>query len=933
MPKLHLPLPFARNKNFVGRNSQLEQLSRKIQTEGQFQRIAIVGLGGVGKTQIALETTYRIKERSSDLLVFWVPANDSSAFEQAYLKIGQTLQIPSINDQKADVKKLVKDELSRESQKKWLMVVDNADDVKIFSKDDQNYSFHLDQYLPENSQGSIIFTTRTMGVAIDLVGDQAGDNVIAVEKMSIDDAKTLLKVNLVMKDLMDDIEAPAELLDLLTCLPLAIAQAAAYINKNRIAISRYIALYKESEENMIDILSENFKAQARYESTKNPVAATWLISFNQIRHEDPLAAEYLAFMSCVNQRDIPASILPVHQTLRMNKALGTLKAFSFITLRTTLHDGIDSYDVHRLVHLATRNWLKLDPKHGDQLTIWSGKTLDWLAEIFPKGNHENKEKWTLYLPHARYILASSYLPNGHDKEQWTLLYNVAWCLRSSGDYSAAEFFARRDLTLREAVLGPRDRDTLSSLNSLAIVLECQGKDREAELISRRALDGRKLVLGMEDPDTLTSVSHLALVLHSQGRYEEAEKMNRYALEGRERLGPLSADNLMSINNLANVLRSRAQYEEAEKLNRKALEGRQKVLGPLHPDTLTSIDDLASVLEFQGKHDKAELLICQALEGRKQALGAQHPDTLTSKSKLASVLQHLGKFKAARGMNLEVLQGRERVLGLQHPDTLTSASNLADVLYRQGYYEEAKELWQRSWECQKVTLGIHHPSTLRSASNLAGLYQTQCKWKEAEMMNQEVLARYRESHGPHHPYTLTSMSNFAELLQKQGKYEAAEELHRQALKGREALGPEHPDTLASVSNLAGILTRQQKYKEADVMHGRALEGYEKTLGPYHVDTLTSVYHIANSLHIRKEYNDAIPLYERACAGYEKEIGVNHPTTRSCARHYAKLLAKLDEESHVTGKKDDSIAPTVWKSLSNQFVSQKSYTTPSIDWNID
>jgi len=928
-----LPLPFGRNKNFVGRNSQLEQLSLNIQTEDHFQRIAIVGLGGVGKTQIALEIAYRMKELSSESAVFWVPANDSSAFEQAYLKIGQTLQIPGINDKKADVKQLVKDELSRKSLRKWLMVVDNADDVTLFSKDDQSYSFPLDKYLPESSQGLIIFTTRTMGVAIDLVGDQAGETVIAVEKMSLDEAKTLLKVGLVSKDSMDDNMATVELLDLLTCLPLAIAQAAAFISKNQIEICKYIALYKEGEENMISILSENFKAQARYESAKNPVATTWLISFNQIKLEDPLAAEYLAFMSCVSQRDIPVSILPPQQTLKMNKALGTLKAFSFINQRTTLHDCSDSYDVHGLVHLATRNWLKTDPKDGGQLTIWSGITLDRPAEIFPKGHHENRAKWTLYLPHAHYILASPYLPNGHEKAQWTLLYNIAWCLRSSGDYRAAEGIARRDLKLREAVLGPSSRDTLSSVNNLAVVLECQGKDEEAELMSRRALDGRELVLGMEDPDTLTSVSDLALVLHGQGKYKEAEKMNRHALEGRERLGPLLEDTLTSINNLANVLRSQAQYEEAEELSRRALEGRQEVLGKLHPDTLTSVDDLASILEFQARYDKVEQLYRQALEGRKQALGAQHPDTLTSMSKLASVLQSRGKYKAAEEMNRKVLQERERVLGLQHPDTLTSASNLADVLYRQCCYGKAEELWQRAWGCQKVTLGIHHPSTLRSASNLAGLFQTQRKWKEATIMNQEVLARYRESHGPHHPYTLTSMSNFAELLQEQDKYEAAEDMHRQALKGREAFGPGHPDTLASLSNLAAVLTRQKKYVEADVMHGRALDGYEKTLGPYHVHTLTSVYHIAHSLHTRKLYDDAIAFYERACAGYEKELGGHHDTTRSCARHYAKLLATLDEESRVTGKKDGSVTPTAWKTLPHRVISQKTFVTSSVDWSLD
>lgn len=366
-----LPLPFRRNNNFVGRSLQLEQLTLKIYTEDQCQRIAIVGLGGVGKTQIALEIAYKIQEMSSDFAVFWVPASNASAFEQAYLNIGRALQIPGINDGKANVKQLVRDELSRSSSRRWLMVIDNADDIRFFFKDDDSRSTPLGEYLPDSTQGSIVFTTRNMAAAVDLIGDQAGDNVITVEEMDFNEAKGLLRSYLVRKELMEDNEATIGLLDLLTCLPLAIAQAASYINKNRMAISRYISLYKHSEENSISLLSEDFQTQTRYRSTKNPVATTWQISFDQIKQDDPLAAEYLSFMSCIDRQDIPESILPPQRAIEKDKALGTLKAYSFLTLRTTMRDGSDSYDVHRLVHLATRNWLRNDPENGDQLKIWS----------------------------------------------------------------------------------------------------------------------------------------------------------------------------------------------------------------------------------------------------------------------------------------------------------------------------------------------------------------------------------------------------------------------------------------------------------------------------------------------------------------------------------------------------------------------------------
>ena len=931
-------MPFTRNKNFVGRSSQLEQLTLKIRAEGQSHRIAIQGLGGVGKTEIALEVAYRIKDLPG-YTVFWVPASDSSAFEHAYLNIGQALEIPGINDKKANVKQLVRDELSRDTSGKWLMVVDNADDINLFLKGDENGSIPLDEYLPQSSQGSTLFTTRSLAAAVELVGDQAGDDVVSVEQMNRNDARSLLKSYLLRKHLVEDEEATVELLDnLLVCLPLAIAQAAAYMNKRDMSISRYIALFKESEDSMISILSEGLQNRR---STKNPVSTTWLISFNQIKRDDPLAADYLSFMSCIGRQDIPVSILPPRQTIEKENALGTLKAYSFITLRTTLRDGSDSYDVHQLVHLATRNMLRTDTEKGDQLTTWSEKTLIQLAETFPKGTHENKAKWTSYMPHARCILASPHLPKRSEKHQWVLLFNVAWCLRSSGDYDAAATMARRDLELRETALGLQHPDTLSSVNNMAVVLDHQGKYEHAEQMSRRALNGRETVLGMEHPDTLTSASHLALILWSQGSYDEAEKVNRRALEGRERLGSLLEDTLTSVNNLAGVLTSRARYREAEELNRRALDGRQRVLGPLHPDTLTSIEDLAWVLERQGNYDIAESLNRQAWEGRKQALGPQHPDTLTSMSKLALVLQSQGKYKAVEEMNRQVLQDRERVLGPQHPDTLTSVCNLAAVLYYQAKYEEAEKMYRRALKSVKATLGSRYPLKSRIASDLAGLLQVQCKWKEAEMMNREVFAQYKENLGLEHPYTLTSMSNLAEILQEQDKFEEAEDLHRQALKGRKVLGLEHPHTLASISNLAALLVRQKKYDEAEVMHRRALDGYEKKLGPEHVDTLTSVYHVAHLLHTRKQYNDAIGFYEKACAGYEKQLGHQHRTTQSCAHNYAKMLQEMDEGSRkgrdtrgrAVGGKGYSAALVAWRAAFGNSMGENKPTISNIDWSVD
>ncbi|KAK5073395.1 hypothetical protein LTR70_010318 [Exophiala xenobiotica] len=168
-------------------------------------------------------------------------------------------------------------------------------------------------------------------------------------------ATQLLKKSLASPNLVDDTQDATALLESLTYFPLAIAQAAAYINENGITLSDYSLLLEQKEEETIDILSEEFKDYGSYRDVKNPVATTWLISFERIQRSDPLAAGYLSFIACVNPRDIPESLLPPGPSRNQEvKAIGTLAAYSFISRRPVEF----SLDLHRLVHLATRNWLR-----------------------------------------------------------------------------------------------------------------------------------------------------------------------------------------------------------------------------------------------------------------------------------------------------------------------------------------------------------------------------------------------------------------------------------------------------------------------------------------------------------------------------------------------------------------------------------------------
>ena len=600
-PKPLRVLPFGRNRDFVGRQSHLNQLITMLYTEDteeDCQRAALVGLGGVGKTQIALELVFQIQKLSPECSVFWVRASDATSFESSYREIGQQLKIPGLDEDKADVKELVRAKLSQENAGKWILIVDNADDLELlYDKADESSGSHaLHDYLPFSFNGAILFTTRDRKAA----SKYAGPNVILIEEMDDMESRELLKRSLQNKCLVEDGDSTIKLLTFLLNLPLAIMQAAAFLNAQDATIAEYLRIYEKSSDNVINLLSEDFEDRRRYSDVKNPVATTWLISFEQIQHRDRLAAYYMAFMSCINDQDIPRDLLqktkaidPLTSQLQKTKAIGTLKAFGFIKERI----GRESYDMHRLVHIAMQNWLKLN----NEWMLWKEKTLKEIADAFPWPEHENKAKWTMYLPHAQCIITSTKVDRRLEELRSRLLHNIGECFRITGKYAEAEKINRQALQLKEKVLGAKHPSTLVTMNNLAYVLGNQGLYAEAEQMHRQTLQLSEKVLGTEHPDTLRSIYNLASVLNNQGKYAEAEQMHQQTLQLREKvLGTEHPDTLNSMDNLALVLNNQGKYAEAEQMHRQALELYEKVLGAEHPDTLISMNNLAIVLKNQGK---------------------------------------------------------------------------------------------------------------------------------------------------------------------------------------------------------------------------------------------------------------------------------------------------------------------------------------------
>jgi len=723
--------------------------------------MSIYGLGGGGKTAVALELAYRMMAKHSPFLVLWVPAISRETFENAYRKIGILLCIPGTTDENANVKQLIKNSLNSGDFGNWLMVVDNADDPSVLldSTNDDPRAGRLYDYLPRSDQGSIVFTTRDRKVAERLTQS----SVLELEDMIKAEAKQLMARRIIKGTLLNDQSATNELLELLTYLPLAIVQAVAFINSNQVSILDYVSLFKQVDTE-VEILSERFEDLTRYQETESTIARTWQISFEQILKQDQLAADYLSFMACIDRTNIPQSLLPVEGTaVQRLKALGTLTGYAFITERQQNSQQVEGerlFNIHRLVQKATVWWLK---EH-NTWTAWTETAYGRLEELVPYGGHEGRSKWIIYLPHAIHVadLGSTLSETGRA----SLLDRIGRCQATLGQYTAAEETHRRVLSLRRKSLGNEDVTTLISMNQVGIALDYRGKYEEAEAMYRQTLALGEKVLGKEHPSTLTSMNNLAQVLDGQGKYEEAEAMHRQELALCEKvLSKEHPDTLTSMNNLALVLHKQGKYEEAEAMHRQTLALKEKVLSKEHPSTLTSMNNLAQVLGSQGKYEEAEAMHRQTLALREKVLSKEHPDTLASMNNLALVIKKQGKYEEAEAIHRQTLALREKVLSKEHPDTLMSMNNLALVLSSQGKYEEAEAMHRQELAlCEKV-LSVEHPDTLTSVYCLAHLLAKQDLYDDATTLYQRACDGYSVVLGDDHPTARACQRHYLEMLQR------------------------------------------------------------------------------------------------------------------------------------------------------------------------
>ncbi|GAB1193762.1 hypothetical protein APSETT444_002990 [Aspergillus pseudonomiae] len=696
-------VPFRRNPLFVSRSAEIAMVDDILDSDSAFSQAAIVGLGGVGKTQIALEYAHILRERHPDCAIYWIPVTNIESMLEAYLQIAKELQISNVGNDIEGIQSIVQHRLSQESSGKWLLVLDNADDISFWAdktKDTAGSS------LPKSRHGSILFTTRSHKTAAGLVGR----NIVTVKAMNNELAKNLLGNTLIDRSLLADERASAELLQKLTCLPLAIVQAAAFINENQMTLSEYISLHDSTEESMIGMLSQDFEDEGRYEDGKNPIAATWLISFEQIQASDALAAEYLSLMACVDSKNIPRIYLPITQLAAESAAaIGTLKAFSFIAS----HENNQLLDIHRLVHLATRNWLRMQ----GTLTEWTNKALSHMNALFPFPRHENRHMWRPLLPHARYILESLSW-NTPTSAGIHLLRIFGYGALSDGRYEEARRAFNTVTDFNKCSLGIEHPVTLSTQAALADVCFRQGEWSKAEELSIQTLGSLKKVVGIESTVTLTTMSVLVSIYCLQERWAKAEALEQETLKAYERVfGAEHPETLLNKSSLARIYRGKGKWNRARKLDLQILKCHRTALGMDHPLTLSSTRILADDYVYLGLLRKAEALQTQATETSKRVLGPEHPDTIFAAGTLASIYSDRGRLEDAEKLQIWVLKSSREVLGAEHPYTIWDMAYLADTWRRMGRYTEATDMLEKCMQLEMKVLGAYYSDTLKLSRKL------------------------------------------------------------------------------------------------------------------------------------------------------------------------------------------------------------------------
>lgn len=734
--------------------------------------MAISSLGGLGKSQLAIEYACGFAERQGSTWIFWIHASSQAQVEDGFRKIADALQLAGREDPKANnIPLLVHNWLSDEENGKWIVVVDGVDKDGVLNRANESSRDQrpLESYLPQTRNGCVIYTTRGLGMAAGLAGG-TWEYVIQVGRMTEADALALVEKKL---GPCSDANMVAEFLKTLVWGPLAIDLAAAYIKAkpHRRSMKKYVTKFRNGSEKLRKVIRQCQRDGGdMWDGLLGAlsVVPAWQISFDYIRCRRPSAANLLCVMSFFDVQGIPKWVLsPLRKTAndamqsrilaqdgdseseddddesdadlsadaRFEEDVAVLARYRLITVNA---QG-DKFEMNKFVRISTLAWLRAYDNDVDE--IFLREYIERMAASFPTGEPKD---WAICRDlFAQVQTAVGYKPTEDVLEQWaTLCHNAGQFAMLQGNYFVAERMAAKAKEAREKRLGKDDALTLQSASLLASITS------EIERLNLPRIPTR--------PAKVVGSTYRAPYWFVDAKRRSLESLETSKVE----FGAKSLQTMIIVGTLAYAQHNMGEWEEAEKLGLEVVEVLKAELGAQHWQTLESMNTLVQTYQERGRWTEAEQLVKETMEVWKtQTQGQAHH--------------------------------------IDHIQTLTSMSDLAYVWAKQGRFKEAEKLGTEALEAMRVIRKRDDTDVAHAKHNLAAAYEGQGRWEEAEKLERDAMEIYKEKLEPTNPLTLRVMYDLAHTLKAQGRDEDALAMMQECLEGRRlSLGQEHPHTMAS-----------------------------------------------------------------------------------------------------------------------------------------
>ncbi|MBP8000518.1 MAG: tetratricopeptide repeat protein, partial [Chloroflexi bacterium] len=688
LPLDHIPQPgnlapgsrmlMGLNPHFVGRERELRQVAQVLQTGDTAaigQMATITGLGGVGKSQLAIAFAHHYGAFFAGG-VFWVNMSDGASVPAELAQCGTAMQIGdgyaglSLEEQVQRVQRAWQEPIPR------LLLFDNCEEESL-----------LAQWRPTTGGCRVLATSRRA------VWDSSlGVSILALDTLTPPESRALLQ-SLAPHLRDDDANAIAEALG---HLPLALHLAGSYLHLYRHAPFAQPAAYL-AELQTERLAHPSLQGEGSSHSPtahERHVGRTFALSLERLNRDEPvdqLALSLLARAACFAPgTPIPRPLLLTStgitsdnraDQLRGEKAMTRLVGLGLLTMSAETGWLV----MHRLVIAFVQVQVK---DLIAQLDV--EKTVDnQTSQINRSGFPQDLLPWQ---SHLRYITNQALMRR--DEMAVRLANEMAYHLEDLAEYNEARILYEYALSISEEVLGREHPNTALSLNNLASLMRNIGEYMIARSLVERALAIDEKNLGTNHPDVASDLNALAVILSDIGDYTAARPLYERSLAIRERaLGPDHPDVAQSLNNLAGLLDNMGEYAAARPLYERTVAIFEKVLGPDHPNVATSLNNLAALLRNLGEYAAARPLYERSLAIRERALGPDHPDVAQSLNNLAELLRNLGEYAAARPLYERTVAIFEKVLGPDHPNVAASLNNLAELLRNLGEYAAARPLYE------------------------------------------------------------------------------------------------------------------------------------------------------------------------------------------------------------------------------------------------